>query len=68
MLNELAKRVWLRSVSEEQSGEHKFGESASDRFRTPCAQGGLDVPQPPSLDVPNPLKDKCIYSYYAESR
>ena len=26
MLNELAKRVWLPSVSEAQSGEHKSGE------------------------------------------
>jgi hypothetical protein len=32
MLNEVAKRVWLQSVSEEQSGECKSGESAQTDF------------------------------------
>ena len=52
MLNELAKRVWLQSVSEAQSGEHKSGELA---FQTDFALR-RDVPQSASLDVPQPAK------------
>ena len=69
MLNELAKRVWLQSVSEAQSGEHKsgeFGVRPISHFH--AHKEAAMCLNPLALMCLNPLKDKCTYGHFAEYR